>query len=141
MEYAYRVHDAIIELDPGEIGEWLLPPATRGKMIIKSYYAMPPGWSSNTGGGTTRRARPTGPRGRGRFPFPGRDWGSGGVFDPGTGLGEGGGSFGETMELDLELLQVGHRVAAGNGKFLWIRRTIRLGPCAYRKHYAVRRRQ
>lgn len=115
MEYAYRTHNALIELDPGETGEWLLPPATRGRMIIKSYYAMPPGWKSSTEGGTTRRARPIGPRGGGRWPFPGRGLGDG-IFDPGTGPGEGGGSFGQTLELDLELFQVGHQVATGNGK-------------------------
>src|SRR5262245_16613362 len=56
MEYAYRVRDAFVELNPGEVGIWRLPPMTRGVINIKTYYAMPLGWSSG-GGGSPRLTR------------------------------------------------------------------------------------
>jgi hypothetical protein len=48
MTFAYRTHEAFIELGPGEAGLWRLPPMTPGTIIIKSFYAMPSGWHSST---------------------------------------------------------------------------------------------
>src|SRR5262245_65231117 len=56
MAYAYRVRGAFVELNPGEVGIWRLPPMTRGVINIKTYYAMPPGWWSG-GGGSPRLTR------------------------------------------------------------------------------------
>ena len=137
MEYAYRVRDALIELSPGESGAWRLPPMTPGVILIKSYYAMPPGWTSSTG--TTTRSAPhegRGGHGSGRHVD---DVDLGAVPDASTGgtptgggtshrdqprfphgfdprhlddivIDGGGGSFGPTMELTLDLLRGGHSV-------------------------------
>jgi hypothetical protein len=48
MAFAYRTHEALIELSPGEAGLWRLPPMTPGAIIVKSFYAMPSGWHSST---------------------------------------------------------------------------------------------
>jgi phospholipase C len=48
MAFAYRTHEALIELSPGEVGLWRLPPMTPGTIIVQSFYAMPSGWHSST---------------------------------------------------------------------------------------------
>lgn len=48
MAFAYRTHEALIELSPGETGLWRLPPMTPGTIIVQSFYAMPSGWRSST---------------------------------------------------------------------------------------------
>ena len=63
MEYAYRTRDAFMELDPGDVGIWQLPPMTPGVILLKSFYAMPPGWS---GTGTSARSAHVNPIGAGR---------------------------------------------------------------------------
>jgi phospholipase C len=126
MEYAYRVRDALIEMNPGEVGIWRLPPMTPGSIIIKTYYAMPAGWSGGAGGSPrSTRSNPVG-AGRGMVREGGLGAGDVGTmardarpWQPGIGggleidPGDLGGSFGETMELTLELLRVGSPVAVG----------------------------
>lgn len=62
MEYAYRERDAYIEMNPGDIGIWQLPPMTPGVIRLNSFYAMPPGWS---GTGTSSRSAGGNPLGAG----------------------------------------------------------------------------
>lgn len=63
MEYSYRERDAFIELNPGDVGIWQLPPMTPGLIRLQSFYAMPPGWS---GTGTSARSARVNPLGAGR---------------------------------------------------------------------------
>lgn len=128
MAYAYRTHEAFIELNPGETGTWRLPPMTEGPIIVSSFYAMVPGSSGSLGSGAGSGghiARGT----RGGVTV--ADVGGAGV-DPSDGAvardqprfpthgslvdlevldGDGGGSTGPTMELTLELLRGGQVVA------------------------------
>lgn len=143
MEYAYRTRDAFMELDPGDVGIWQLPPMTPGVILLKSFYAMPPGWS---GTGTSARSAHVNPIGAGRGAAVARGALAGmgstdamGTTDigpkvtgttPGTiardnrpwqpggiggelEIGDIGGSYGPTMELALELLRTGTTVDSG----------------------------
>lgn len=162
MEYAYRVRDAFVELNPGEVGLWRLPPMTAGLINIKTFYAMPPGWTGSTG--SSARSARVNPLGAARDAAV--DLGVG--ADPGTiardarpwntrpGIGAGleivdidpGGSFGETMELTLELLRVGSPVAVGlnhifhetpNAGDIWaLRITRKVDGSLDRRRYRIR---
>lgn len=130
MEYAYRMRDALVELTPGEVGIWRLPPMTRGFINIKTYYSMPPGWVPGGGSARSTRVNPLGAArdaaavelgaaidigggaGGGTIARDSRPWQPGGL-GPDLEIGDFGGSFGETMELTLELLRVGTPVAIG----------------------------
>jgi phospholipase C len=122
VAFAYRTHDALFELDPGESKTWRLPPMTPGHIVLGSFYAMPPDWTP----GTIERSTPArGPRGVGV---------GGPIGEPVVGTGDDeigrerdesrvpadglevrddlGGSYGPTLELTLELLRGGQVVAA-----------------------------
>ena len=58
MDFATRDYDALVELNPGESRTWRLPPMTPGAIVVNSYYAMPPGWTSDSG--TSARTTPRG---------------------------------------------------------------------------------
>lgn len=136
MEYAYRERDAFIEMNPGDVGIWQLPPMTPGVIRLNSNYAMPPGWSGTGTSSRSARVNPVGAGGRavadlgaiasmdaveigpvvtdvgpGTIARDNRPW------QPGIGsdleIGDIGGSFGPTMELTLELLRTGATIDSG----------------------------
>ena len=60
MEYSHRKRDAFIELNPGDVGIWQLPPMTPGLIHLQSFYAMPPGWSGTGTSASSARVNPLG---------------------------------------------------------------------------------
>lgn len=156
MAFAYRKHEALFELNPGESQTWRLPPMTPGDIIIGSFYAMPPDWRP----GTIERSSPvSGPRGVGAESVIGEPvvaTGDGSIARErdesrlpveGIDIRDIGGSFGPTLELTLELLRGGqvvdsqpnhiHHVTPNAGDIWTLRVTRRVDGSLDRRRYRV----